>query len=156
MVWSWKLSFLLQKIVDTYYALVLKDLKEGEVEVFVKKLVNTFFWIALGPLQQQDDGPNYEHNGVKNILNSQLILVFSTLLSRREICKQNFAKTLVNKNLYVRLQKDFDPNVLSEVVKSMMTGENLKYSGWIYSTGDERGDRSESLYTLAFSPEHPV
>ena len=56
----------------------------------------------------------------------------------------------------MRLQKYFDPNVLSEVVKSMMTGENLKYSGWIYSTGDERGDRSESLYTLAFSPEHPV
>ena len=105
MVWSWKLGFLLQEIVDMYYALVLKHLKEGEVEVFVKKLVNTFFWIALGPLQQQDDGPNYEHNGVKNILNSQLILVFSTLLSKREICKQNFAKTLVNKNLYVRLQK---------------------------------------------------
>ena len=26
-----------------YYPLVLKDLKEGEVEVFDKKLVNTFF-----------------------------------------------------------------------------------------------------------------
>ena len=26
-----------------YYALVLKELKEGEVEVFEKKLVNTFF-----------------------------------------------------------------------------------------------------------------
>ena len=58
--------------------------------------------------------------------------------------------------IYMRLQIFFDPNVLSVVVKSMMTGENLKYSGWIYSTGDERGDRSESLYTLAFSPEHPV
>jgi hypothetical protein len=58
--------------------------------------------------------------------------------------------------IYMCLQKYFNPNVLSEVVKSMMTGENLKYSGWIYSTEDERGDRSESLYTLAFSPEHPV
>ena len=47
-------SFLLQEIVDMPFA---KDLKEGEVEVFVKKLVNTFFWMALGPLQQQDDGP---------------------------------------------------------------------------------------------------
>ena len=27
-----------------YYPLVLKDLKEGEVEVFDKKLVNTFFF----------------------------------------------------------------------------------------------------------------
>ena len=66
-----------------YYALVLKELKEGEVEVFEKKLVNNFFWIALGPLQQQDDGPNYEHNGVKTILNSQLILVFSISFSRK-------------------------------------------------------------------------
>ena len=62
---------------NRYYALILKDLKEGEVEVFVKKLVNTFFWIALGPLQQQDDGPNYEHNGVKTIL----ILFFSISFS---------------------------------------------------------------------------